>query len=253
MRDLTKVVSKHSPTILTIVGVVSMVGTVVLAVHETPKARQLMDEKRAKLADQDIDSKIIEQAKIYSAAIPAYLPSIGTGVFSVACFLGANKIHIDRQTALFGAYTIADRSLETFKEEAKEKLGADGYRELEESVARKKLEKSQEYNEVYVLNDDERLFQDGQTMQVFKSTVSDIREAEYLVNKELGTAIGMEVQLNYFLSLLGCSTTDAGRVLGWDITKLHGDHVDVQFVDGNLKDGTPVWILKYEVSPIGLI
>ena len=45
-RDIQSAVSKHSPEILTGLGVAGMITTTVLAVRATPKALELIEDKK---------------------------------------------------------------------------------------------------------------------------------------------------------------------------------------------------------------
>ena len=253
MNKVAKFISKNSPTILVGAGICGMVGSIIFAVKGVPKARILMIEKRTEIADSGkVDRPEVEKLKIYASAIPAYIPSIALGSFSIFCFLFANKIQLDRQAALFGAYSFVDKTLTAYKEELAEKMDPKKLMEIEEGVARRRLASASKEgsDEIYIVNDDEQLFMDCVTGQVFKSTVQNVREAEYQVNKELGANIGGVVDQNFFMDCLGLPNTKAGEILGWDILRTSGDHMGIRFVNGNLKNGTPCWVLEYDVEPL---
>ena len=253
MNKIAKFIGKNSPTILIGTGIAGFVGTVIFAAKGVPKARILMIEKRMELDDSDkVDRPEVEKLKIYAAAIPAYIPSIVLGSFSIFCFLFANKIHLDRQAALFGAYSFVDKTLTAYKEELADKLEPKALKGIEDGVARRRVETMQlePPKDVYIVNEDEQLFMDGVTGQVFKSTIQEVREAEYQVNKELGTCIGGAVDHNFFMDCLGLQHTKAGEILGWDILRSSGDHMDIRFINGNLKNGKPCWILQYDVEAL---
>ncbi len=255
MNSVAKFIGKKSPTILVGVGIASFVGSVIFAVKGAPKARILMIEKRMEIEDSGkVDKPEIEKLKIYASAIPAYVPSIVLGSFGIFCFLFANKIQLDRQTALFGAYSFVDKTLNAYKEELAERFEPKTIKSIEDGVARRKIESMQiePPKEVYIVNEDEQLFMDGVTGQVFKSTIQDVREAEYQVNKELGACIGGVVDQNYFMDCLDLPNTKAGEILGWDILRSSGDHMDIRFVNGNLQNGKPCWILQYDVTALSM-
>ena len=83
---------KYSPEILTGVGIAGMVMSTIMAVKETPNA---MEE--SKKLERNGNTSKLEYAK---KVIPCYIPSIVTGVSSVACIIGASKINSKRNAAL---------------------------------------------------------------------------------------------------------------------------------------------------------
>ncbi len=243
-------ISEKSPSILTGLGIGLFVTTAVLAAGETPKAQLLMQEKRSQLADADVERPEIEKAQVMLAGGKAYIPCFVTGGLAIFCLLYANKIHIDREAALIGAYTIADKSLSQYKTAIKEKLGEKKSEEIHDEVARMQLKDNPvRPNEIIVLGDDQHLCLDSQSGRYFRASVQQIREAEYQVNKEMVTGMERVVFLDTFYEALKLPT-DAriGEVMGWDLE--HGDRLEIRLREGEASNGQPCWVLDYDVRAL---
>ena len=112
-----KEVVKHSPEILTGIGIAGMITTTILAVKATPKVLDLIEEeKKARLHEATVEEarKWSEEGGIKISPIEyvklgwkPYLPAAVTGVCSVACLIGANSVHMRRNAALATAYQLS--------------------------------------------------------------------------------------------------------------------------------------------------
>ena len=100
IRNMRTAVKKHSPEILTGIGIAGMITTTVMAVRATPKALILIEEKKDELEVNELTPKEIVQA-----AWACYIPAAVTGTVSIACLIGASSVNIRRRGACYGLYT----------------------------------------------------------------------------------------------------------------------------------------------------
>lgn len=103
---------KHSPEILTGIGIAGMVTAAVLAVRATPKALLLLEEEKQrqneelKVSEKENDSEDcveidkLKPVEILRATWTCYIPSAVTGVLSIACLIGASSVNARRTAAL---------------------------------------------------------------------------------------------------------------------------------------------------------
>lgn len=117
LKSLQKAMRKHSPAILTGVGVAGMVVTTVMAVRATPKALRMVDDKEIE------DGKRLTTTEIIKTTWKCYIPAAITGACSAACIIGASSISAKRNAALFTAYTISETALKDYKDKAVEVVG----------------------------------------------------------------------------------------------------------------------------------
>ena len=78
-RSVKTATVKHSPEILTGVGIAGMVTTTVMAVRATPKAIQLLDEEKRRQHTEKL-----EPIDTIKTAWKCYIPAAVTGTVSVS-------------------------------------------------------------------------------------------------------------------------------------------------------------------------
>ena len=117
LKALQKTVKKHSPEILTGIGIAGMTAAAVMAVKATPKALRMVDEKEIR------DGKRLTTGEIVKTTWKCYIPPVVTGVCSAACIIGASSISARRNAALVTAYTISETALKEYRDKAVEVVG----------------------------------------------------------------------------------------------------------------------------------
>ena len=90
--------SKHSPEILTGIGIAGMITTTVLAVKATPKALELIEDRKEELDMHPADD--LSPVEVVKAAWKPYIPAAATGVASIVCLIGASSVNSKRSAAL---------------------------------------------------------------------------------------------------------------------------------------------------------
>lgn len=249
---VTEKMAENSPGILLGVGIALFGTTVVLVAKETPKAHELMQEKRTEIADEDAPKPYVEKARIILAGSRAYVPAMATGALSIFCFVYANKIHMDKEAALIAAYTLSNKTLSQYKKAVQEKLGTRKAEEVKEEVARIQLRDNpvpSDKREIVVLGEDEHLCMDSWSGRYFKASVQQIREAEYQVNKEMVTGFERVIFLDTFYDALKIPCdAKVGETHGWDIEQ--GDRLEIHLREGEASDGRPCWVLEYDARAL---
>ena len=99
----------NSSTILTCIGGVGVVATVVTAVKATPKAMALIEEAKEEKGDD------LTKVETVITAAPAYITTAVLGVSTLVCIFGANALNRRQQAALTSAYALLDNSYKEFK------------------------------------------------------------------------------------------------------------------------------------------
>ena len=132
-KDIRMAVSKHSPEILTGLGIAGMITTTVLAVKATPKVLDIIEDKKKELGlDQSENLRPVEVVK---AAWKPYIPAVITGVTSVACLIGANSVNVRRNAALATAYNLSTTAPAEYKDKVIETNGEKKHKTVRDKVA----------------------------------------------------------------------------------------------------------------------
>lgn len=233
-KNVRGAISKHSPEILTGIGIAGMAYTVVTAVKATPKALRIIEEEKP-------ETKL----EVVKATWKCYIPTIVTGVMSTACLIGANSVNARRNAALAAAYNISQAALIEYKDKTLETVGEATEQVIRESIAKDKIEKNPVQNtEVLVTDKGDSLCCDLVFGRYFRSNRDAIQKAENRVNRMIVT--NMYACLNDFYDELGLPPTEIGFELGWNIDDRE---IRVEYSSILASDGTPCLAISYNVAP----
>lgn len=203
LKQSQKFVKRNAATILTYAGGAGVIATTVLAVKATPKAMELLED-----AKKEKGGELTKTEAVVTAA-PAYIPTIITGVTTLACIFGANVLNKRQQAALMSAYALLDKSYKDYKAKVVELHGEEGANQVRDEIAKDR------YDEQRIpVAPDKQLFYDEFLGEYFESTIEDVIKAEYHVNRELQLSGG--VAICEFYNKLGIDYDD-GSSLGWSV------------------------------------
>jgi hypothetical protein len=241
MSNTRQFVSKRSPEILTGIGIAGMITTTVLAVRATPKALQLIEEKKN---DDWVDE--LSPLEVVKTAWKPYVPAAVTGVASVACLIGASSVNAKRNAALATAYKLSETALSEYREKVIETIGEKKEKAVRDKVAEERVKKNPvSKSEVIVTNNGTTLCFDPISARYFKSSIDKIKRAENELNKQMLHDISGYVSLNDFYDELGLDHTSVGDDLGWNVDRL----IDISFSSQLNDNGEPSVVLDYLVAP----
>ena len=164
-RSVKTATVKHSPEILTGIGIAGMATTTIMAVRATPKAIRLLDEeKRRQQADK------LEPMDVAKIAWKCYIPAAVTGTVSIACLIGASSVNARRNAALTAAYTISESTLRDYQKKVVETIGEKKEQTIRDEIAKERLKREPvENKEVIITAKGDTLCFDAVSGRYFKS------------------------------------------------------------------------------------
>lgn len=239
-KNTQKALKKHSPEILTGIGIAGMIATTVTAVKATPKALRMIDAKEIE-EDRRLSTK-----EAIAVSWKCYVPAAITGIFSTACLIGASSVNVHRNAALATAYTISETALKEYKEKAVEVVGEKKEQAIRDAVAKEQLEKANIKERKFIpTGKGETPCFDPLTNTCFKSDMETLRKAENTLNKQMRD--DMVITVNEFLQEIGLEPCDAsiGENLGWEIDR---GYIELDF-SSQLVDGVPYLVLGHHNPP----
>lgn len=232
-------VTKHSPEILTGIGVTGMVTSTVLAVKATPKALILIEEAKAEKGEE---LTVIETVK---AAWVPYIPAVITGVAAAACIIGASAVNTKRNAALATAYAISERSLLTYRDKVVETLGEKKEKEIREKISQDEVDKqSVSSTQIIVTPKGNTLCMESISGRLFRSDMDQIRKIVNELNRQMRNQ--NYVSLNELNRELGLKSIPNGDSLGWNIDD---GYIDVFFNACIADNEEPCIVLDYSRPP----
>lgn len=233
---------KHSPELLTGIGIAGMVTTVVLAVRATPKALRLIDEKKADIPEEET----IPRIEAVRAAWKVYVPAVLTGILSTICLIGANSVNQRRNAAIAAAYSLSESALKEYREKVVETIGERKEQAIRDDIAKDKIIENP-VREVIISDRGSTLCYDSLSGRYFKSDIEKLRRIVNDLNRRMRDE--MFISLNDFYCAVDnpdLGPTKLGDSLGWNIDK---GYIDLNFSSQLTTDGTPCLVLDYTVVP----
>lgn len=252
---------KNSPHILYGAGVVGVIGTAVLASRATLKLDSVLVGHEAKMgminsvlenpeydysAEDAKRDKIVVFSKTTMAIVKTYLPAIGCGAATIACFTGSHKILSKRNVALSAAYSALEFSYNEYRKRVVDEFGEDKDREFRHAAERVEvIEETKTGPQPKDLTRVDasvnprgyaRFFGPGNPnwKTVPEYNVMFLRTVQQMANDKLH-ARG-HVFLNEVYDSLGMERTKAGAVVGW-LSDGDGDqYIDFRIWDGDNMD-----------------
>ena len=238
---------RNSPAILTSMSVAGLIGTTVLAVKATPKAMRLLEEEYHKRfnAGLELDDCALDKMDAVKLTWRLYLPAVGLGLVTIACVVGSNSIHLRRNAALAGLYSLTESTLKEYKAKVVETIGENKERKVREDIIQDKLDAApMATREIIITGGGDQLCCDILSERYFKSDIEKLRRSENKIVKNLGLNGGMS--LNEVYAEIGLGPTKLGSYLGFNTD----NPLEFQFTSKLNDVGDPCLVVDYATGPI---
>ena len=239
-KNIRTAMDKHSPEILTGIGIAGMITSTVLAVRATPKALILLAERKDELDTETLDGK-----EIVKTAWKCYVPATVVGAVSVACLIGASSTNLKRNAALATAYTLSESTLKEYQDKVVETIGEKKEKDIRDAVAEGKVRDNPVREVILTDAGGSTICYDVLSGRYFKSDRDKIGRAVNDLNRRMRDEF--YVSLNDFYYELGLDNTKMGDMLGWNIDE---GYIDISFSSHLDANGTPCLVMDYRVAPI---
>jgi len=250
--NIVKLIKKNSPTIVTVLGGIGVVGTAIMTARAAPKAMKLIEE-----AEKEKGEELSKWETIQIAA-PAYTPSVLIGVGTIICIFGANILNKRSQANVTCAYALLDQSYKEYRNKLKELYGEETHKNIMDSIA---LDHAKGVSitcgsgyglETCNLSVEENggrpiLFYDAFSKRYFEKTIEQVLNAEYHINRNC--VLASAVTVNEFYEFLGLSGIDGGDDLIWMPCDAYL-WIDFNHRKVELEDGLQCYIIEMMFEPM---
>lgn len=233
---------KHSPEILTGIGIAGMISATVMAVKATPKALSIKEKVKAETTGEE---KPKEKVKAVMQCYKPYIPATIVGAASIGCLVGASATNLRRNAALATAYTLSETTLREYQEKVVETIGEKKEKAVREAVIKDKLDGSPVRDVVITEKGGNTICYDVLSGRYFKSDRDKIMHAMNELNRRMRDE--NNISLNEFYYELGLDGTKMGDMLGWNIDD---GYIDIAFSSQLDANGTPCLVMDYKVAPV---
>lgn len=234
-------VKRNAPTILTVIGGIGVGATAIMAVKATPKATKLLEQAKEEKGEE------LTKFEVVKVAGPSYIPAAITGMATITCIFGANILNKKKQATIMSAYALLDSSYKEYRNKVTKLYGEDADKSVKEEIAKDKYAES----DIYV-TDDKELFYDSFSERYFESTMAQVVQAEYNINRKISMYGG--AYLNEFYEELDIPPLDHGERLGWSSGSLM-DTTWIRWLDFHhekveIEDGMECYIITMSTKPM---
>ena len=244
MNKIKSFCNENGMNILTGLGVVGVATTAVLAAKATPKALELLQEKDE--YKQEAYGEPLTRFEKVLAMAPAYIPAVLTGLATVSCIVGMNRVSYTKQASLISAYTYLNSSYEEYRRKVKEVFGEEG-----EAKVRAELGREIELYEKYGSLHEPRLFYDEISNRYFEMSMYEMKEAEYNMNR-MFNFLGA-LKLNEVYEFFNLGPTEYGETVGWaalrDWEVIGYSWIEATFDEITTHDGLQAFAIRFNMQP----
>ena len=231
---------KHSPEILTGIGIAGMITTVVLAVRSTPKALILIEEKKNETEKDKLKS--IETIK---TTWICYVPSAVTCLVSILCLIGASSVNARRNAALATAYALSESAIKEYRDKVIETIGEKKEQSVRDAIAKDKIDRNPvSNNEIIVTEKGNTRCYDVISGRYFTSDIDKLKKVVNELNRRMLDET--YISLNDFDYEVGLRNTSIGDDIGWNI---NDGFIDLYFSSQLDEENIPCVVLNYQVAP----
>ncbi|MBE6724910.1 MAG: hypothetical protein E7576_06910 [Ruminococcaceae bacterium] len=198
MSKAKNLIRKILPTVLTVIGAGATVAATVLAAKEGPKFERALKEK-----EMTAKEKIVAGVKIFA-------PAAGCAAVSIACTVGAHCMDLHTQASITGAYIAVQEAYKKYRAKNEELNGPEADQKILTEIMTEEV--PEEIRE-RIGNEPMLKFHDSVSGQDFYSTMANVIQAEYNVNKMI-TTLGA-CKENDWLEFLDIAKVAGGDDRGW--------------------------------------
>ncbi len=235
----------HGSTILTGLGVVGIFGAAILAVIETPKAMDELEE-----AKKSVKKSEWTPQKTAKAVWKCYIPAATVAVTSAVCVITAHAIDRKQLAAASAAAMMTKMAFQEYRDSAQEVLSDDQIRLIDRKAderrsKRKKFGRKEVPKGDVVILDGDCLCVEPISGREFHSTPQKLRCSLNDANDILVDT--GSVTVNELYDCLGLSHIATGDKDCW---RLEDGMLKYRFSSKLNVDEYPVIVLKYERLPI---
>jgi len=247
VHSLLSAAGKHAPLILTIVAAGGAISSVISAVHATPKALILLEQKKKQIAREHnvpVEEVELTVEETVRTAGKCYIPAGALLLTSLGCMFGATHISGQRELGWAALYSATKKASDAYERQVIHRIGEKENREVHRQVAQEELQR----NPVSKCNVVETgkgpyLCYDTVSGRYFMGDIENIRRVVNDLNQQMISC--MYISLNEFYQELGLMPIDLGYDTGWNVDEL----IEINFSTMMSDDGRPCLVLQYMTKP----
>lgn len=243
----------HGAQIATGLGIGIAFAAGVKAVKETPKAVQLVEEKKEE-KKQETGNDELTIVETVQTTWKCYLPSVVMFILAAVLIIGAQRVTARRAAAFATAYQLSEQMLQEYKDAAKEIVGERKANEIQDQAAIQQVKHNPPVpGNIIVTGKGKFLCLDSLSNHYFYSNAEHIRQdfeqaVTKIFAKDPSTDFIGVTDWYYQCNLREAYDMDLSKEVGWN----RSDDVYLKFTStmgtGEFED-IPILVVNYSVRP----
>lgn len=201
-----KKLKKNLPTLLSIAAGVGVILTAVSSSRDAIKA---------------------QQEETTAGKVRSYIPTIFIAGGTIVCIISSNRLSKKQYAQLLAAYAMLEAEYQKYKKGVKEVLGEDAHQKVIEHIVKSECTPPDiwvpgffgDSSELIPSNlgdpDATRTFYDLRSKRYFESTLAQVIQAEYYMNRDMN--LGRFISLNVMYEYFGLEGVPGGDDVGYDV------------------------------------
>lgn len=235
-----RLLSANSPAILTAIGVVGIVGTVVVTHRATLKADEILRQDDLTRVPGSEPHTLQEKARL---TWKAYLPVVAVASLSVAAVVGAQYVNTKRMAALMAGYVALESKHEEYKDKVLELVGKKKAEAIDEALYQD-MANSAQIGGVNIQAGDVPCI-DILSGRPFSSNMESLRKAQNDINELI--LHGDQPSVSELYARLGLDTNKMSDAFGWNDENM----CEMKFTTVLDEKGVPFLVMDFSVLPVG--
>lgn len=242
-------------TVLSTIAAIGVIITAVSVGKATPKALERIKADSKK--NHDGNPYAYTKKEAIKSSWKFYIPSVVAGTTTIVCIFGIDILGKRQQASISSAYALLNSSYQEYKDKLKELYGEEAHQKIIDSIV------SEKARDVYISSSDfvgtsslyfddrsieeRRIFYDVFSNRYFESTVAQVIEAEYHLNRNW--SLGMDVTINDFYEFIGITGIDGGDEMRWFAYEDGIGWLDFSHRKTTLDDGLEIYVIEIVFPP----
>ena len=212
--NISHILKKNAPLILTTLGVGGMIFGTIEAVKATPKAEKHIEESKAETRMEKI-----------KATWKDYAPAVAIHSVSAICLFSGTVLSNKSQTAITGAYALLAKADDAYKQKVKDIYGIDAHNQIVNEI------RAQEADDISItvptfatvigdklddINELVHTFYEPYSKTYFNSTFKKVLNAQYHFNRNF--CLRGYASMDEYLDFLGITPErkEDYTIIGWN-------------------------------------
>lgn len=218
-----------------------MVGVAITGVIVTS---YLSGKATFKAVDIIEENEELDRNGLLKKIVPVYIPAAVSGLVTIGCILGANRVNSKRAAAAYSVLALSERAFEEYKDKVTEKFGENKERSVRNEIAQDRITNNPP-NATLITGSGSVLCCEMFTGRYFNSDIETLRKAQNDINAKL--VKDMYVPLSEFYYIVGLPTNSNAWGVGWESDK----HMALEFTSVLSENNIPCLAFDYNyIKPI---